>query len=249
MPGVSKQAPLAAFQANIGDAHHLVALAEGLTNERARRMRKELRDRVGAALKISAKDRERLDCLQSRDVFLTFLPESRLARTDFLDQRPLLRQALVAACAATETYLADKVMERVGPLLRSPAAATKRMRDLPLTLGCWLEVERRYERRRWGMRGMVVEPYVRQHASTASNRVGEMLSLIGVEGWAARLDKARGVAKGETVAFLDRVTERRNKIAHQGDRSGRGRARLAVDEVQTDLAQLESIVNAIEAIV
>jgi hypothetical protein len=96
---------------------------------------------------------------------------------------------------------------------------------------------------------MVVEPYVRENASTASNKVGEMLTLIGVEKWSAKLDNQRGVAKGETVAFLDRVTHRRNKIAHEGDRQGRGRAQLTVDEVRGDVDGLESVARAIDAIV
>jgi hypothetical protein len=215
MAGVAKPSPLEAFEANISDAHILIRVAESLTNTRVYRMRKELRDRIGDALRIPPRKREELDCLESADLFVTFRPGSRVTRDDFVDQRPLLRQALVAACAATETYLADKVMERVGPLLQGNGA-TKKLRELPLTLGCWLDIDQRYERKRWGLRGMVVEPYVRENASTASNKVGEMLTLIGVERWSAKLDNQRGVAKGETVTFLDRVTQRRNKIAHEG---------------------------------
>jgi hypothetical protein len=51
------------------------------------------------------------------------------------------------------------------------------------------------------------------------------------------------------VAFLDRVTVRRNRIAHTGDRKGYGRASLSVAEVRDDLAQLESVVLAVEMVV
>lgn len=241
--------PLAAFQANMADAHHLVRLAEGLTNRRAQRMRKELRDKIGAALKIKVADRDALDCLHSQDVFVTFLPGSRLCREDFVDQRPLLRQAIVAGCAATETYLADKVLTRVGPLLASSASATRRMNQLPMTLHDWLYIEQHYQRRRRGLRERVVVPYVREQASTASSKFGEMLGLIGVENWARQVDQNRGVKRGDTVVLLDRVTARRNKIAHEGDRQGFGRAQLTVEEVREDLAGLESVVAAVEAIV
>lgn len=108
MTGVAKPAPMQAFQANMADAHHLLRLAEALTNTRVRRMRRELRERVGEVLGIRARDRGALDCLQSTHLFVTFLPGGQLRRSDFDDQRPLLRQALVAGCAATETYLATR---------------------------------------------------------------------------------------------------------------------------------------------
>jgi hypothetical protein len=212
-------------------------------------MRKELRDKVGTALNIRVTDRDRLDCLQSDDVFVTFLPGSRLCREDFLDHRPLLRQAIVAGCAATETYLGDKVMTRIGALIASHAAATARMKRLPMNIDEWLYIEQHYERRRRGLRERVIAPYVREHASTSPTKVGEMLSLIGVEQWARQIDAARGVTPKSTIDFLDRVTARRNRIAHQGDRQGFGRAALNVDEVREDLAGLESVVQAIEKIV
>ena len=249
MTGRAKPSPLQAFEDNMADAHHLVRLAEGLTNERSRRMRRELRDRVGSALRVVERDQGELDCLESDDVFMVFLPGSWLHREDFLDHRPLLRQALVAGCAATETYLADKVMTRVGDLLTSDDAATDRMKKLPMSVGEWLYIERRYERRRRGLRERVVKPYVRENASTAPNKVGEMLSLIGVVNWTKQVDAQRASSRGDTERLLERVTQRRNKIAHQGDRQGFGRAALSIEETKVDLADLKSVVLAIEAVV
>lgn len=246
MPGKPKPKPLQAFEDNMADAHHLVKLAEGLTNTRGRTMRKELQKRVGDALRVGVRQRHKLDCLESQDVFLTFLPNSRLQRQDFTDHRPLLRQALVAACAATETYLGDKVMDNIGPLLASSATMTGRLRKIPLTLQDWRYIEDQYERRRSGVRHRIIEPYVREQASTAPSQVGVMLSMLGVEEWAKKLDSQRGANKGSTEEMLRRITDRRNKIAHQGDRSGRGRAPLEIGDVKADLTALESVVAAIE---
>lgn len=80
------------------------------------------------------------------------------------------------------------------------------------------------------------------------NKVGVMLSLVGLDDWAKKVDGQRGVQRGETVKCLQRITDRRNRIAHQGDRVGRGRAALDVTEVKDDLTALESIVRAIEAL-
>ncbi len=249
MAGVKKPTPLEAFEANIKDAQHLVLLAEGLTNSRARRMRKELRERVGDAWKVPARDRDELDCLESQDVLLTFKPGSRLSRETFADHKPLLRQALVAACAAAETYLADKVMTRVSALSTSHDVATDRLRRLTMSVGDWLYIEQHYTRRRSGLHGRVIEPLIRRNASTSPTKVGDLLCLIGVDNWARQLDHHRGCKRGESVALLDRITNRRNKIVHAGDRLGRSRATLSIDEVKSDLAGLESVVHAIEKLV
>jgi hypothetical protein len=243
----AKPTALQTFETNIADARHLVGIAEAMTNTRARRMRRELRDRVGEALRIPVRRRDALDCLQSDHLFVTFMPGAGLSRADFDDARPLLRQALVAACAAGETYVADRAMERVGPLLNT-TRATPRLRGIPMDLGSWLEIDSRYDRKKWGLRGMVIEPYIRQEASTDPTKVGFILSLLGVESPMNKLDTERRVSRGETKAFLERLTQRRNRIAHQGDRVGRGRAALTSGEVMDDLAKLTSVVEAIQRV-
>lgn len=248
MAGVRRRKPIEAFVDNMADAHHLVRLADGLTNQRVRRMRKELRDRLGVAMRVPVRDRTQLDCVESKRLFLLFMPGSDLRPADFLDHKPLLRQALVAGCAATETYIGDKVMSRVGPLLWENGRPTDRMKRIQMTVGDWFAIDE-YDRRRRGLRERVVAPYVLINASTAPSKVGELLSLIGVQRWTQQLDDARGVAAGETEAFLDRVTKRRNRIAHNGDREGRGRADLTIDEVRIDLSGLESVVQAVENVV
>lgn len=248
MTGVAKPTPLEAFAANMHDAHHLVLLADGLTNSRAKRMRKELRKRVGDAWRVPTRQQDELDCLESSDVYVTFKPGSRLNRASFSDHRPLLRQALVAACAATETYLADKVMTRVSALTTSREASTSKLSKLKLDVDDWLYIEQNYQRRRVGLH-RVIEARVREAASTSPTKFGELLSLIGVEQWSRKLDTERRVDKGATEEFLQRVTDRRNKIVHTGDRQGRSRAPLSIDEVAADLIGLESVVNALERVV
>lgn len=249
MPGVKKPTPIEAFDSTMEDARHLAKLVDGFTNRRVHRMRTELRGRIGDALRLSAKHQAELDCLQSADVFLIFMPGSSLTRDDFVDARPLLRQAVVAACAAFETYLGDKVMSNIGPLLRSTETLTPRLRRVPLTLGDFIDIEEQYERTRFGIRHLIVEPYVREAASTASSKVGELLSAIGIDNWAKKVDGQRNVAQGDTVKFLDSLTVRRNKIAHEGDRLGRSRADLSVAQVRDYLEGLNSIVQALEVLI
>lgn len=235
-----------AFRDNFGDAEALLNYAVSFENQRTRGMRLELRNRVGEALRIPRKERDQLDCLESDDIFLVFLPTGNLNRDHFLDRRPLLRQSLVAACAALETYVADKAMDFVGPAIRAEAPP-RRMRNISLTVGHWIEIERTYKRRGRGIRN-AVEEHLRETSSTAPNRIAEVLSTVGVQDWVKRVDKLRQVKPGTTEAELKGLTERRNRIAHSADRQGRGRASLEVDEVTSYLGIIKSVVEATETL-
>ena len=236
--------PYEAFVDNIADAKVLVAYARAFKNKRNRRMRQELRSRVGDALKVPVNQQEDLDCLESDDLFVVLMPGGDIRRDQFADLRPLLRQSLVAACAALETYVSDKAMEFVGVALRADELPN-RMKSIGLTVGHWAEIEEKYKRRGWGIRA-VIDEYIRETSSTAPNNIGIVLSTIGVKKWATRVDNTRNVARGTTVEELDAITERRNLIAHSADRKGGGRASVKLEEVERQLATIEGVVCAIE---
>ena len=242
----SKRDPYEAFVDNIADARFLVACARAFENKRNRRMRQELRSRVGDALKVPVSQREGLDCLESDEVFVVFMPGGDIKRDQFGDLRPLLRQSLVAGCAALETYVADKAMRFVGAALRGDKLPD-RMKDIGLTVGHWAEIEENYKRRRWGIRA-VIDEYIRKTSSTAPNNIGVVLSTIGVDEWAKKIDSARNVVRGTTVRELDAITKRRNLIAHSADRKGRGRAPIKLQDVKEQLETIEKVVCAIEEV-
>src|SRR5205807_5234548 len=106
MSGKPKPRARQAFDDNIADAEILVQLARSLRNRRVYRMRTEKRAVLGNALGIAKKHHNALDCIESEDIFAVFPPGSRLTRDSFEETalRPLLRQSLVAACAAVETF-------------------------------------------------------------------------------------------------------------------------------------------------
>ncbi|MEU5225038.1 hypothetical protein AB0G55_20640 [Streptomyces toyocaensis] len=51
------------------------------------------------------------------------------------------------------------------------------------------------------------------------------------------------LAGSTSTAEMERIVERRNLIAYTGDRSGRGRAPIAVAEVKADLAFISAILE------
>jgi hypothetical protein len=235
-----------AFNLNMQDAEMLVELAKLLSNQRVRKMRVELRERLGGALSLPQKHWDDLECLENERVFVTFKPghaEWR-ERLDEPKLRPLLRQALVAACAAIETFCADRVMELYPAAIRQDPPPS-RLLELSLTVDDYLTIERKYTKKGWGLR-QVVELEVRQRASPAPAQIGQLFSLVGESGLFPQIDTSRKVAKKVSTQELDRIVERRNLIAHTGDRSGRGRATISVAEVETDLATIVEIIDALD---
>ena len=240
-----KLSPYEAFVRNIEDAKSLIRYANAFSNIRNRRMRQELRSRVGNALKVPVSQRDDMDCLESKGVFVVFKPGGGLTRNQFTDLQPLLRQSVVAACAALETYVADKAMEFVGNILRSGDLPT-RMKSISLTIENWAEIQK-YERHGWGIR-RIIEGHIRELSSTAPNNIGFVLSTIGVKDWSVRVDVARNVGKGTTVKELQEITERRNLIAHAADKKARSKtqALAKLEEVEGQITIIEGVADAIE---
>ena len=112
MAGIPKPTARQAFDLNVADAEALVAVVRALRNRRVRRMRPELRERLGSALDLPRRDWDDLDCIESDDLFAVFKPGSQVDRESVSEPslRPLLRQALVAAVrllrllSATESW-------------------------------------------------------------------------------------------------------------------------------------------------
>ncbi len=248
MTGVAKPSPVEAFQLNIADARWLIQTSQVLQNQRVRRMRKELRESIGAVLRLPERDYDDLDCFESDDLFVVIKPRAAIDRSHVGDLNLLLRQSIVAGCAALETYVADAVCIRIGLPIREQGALPARLGRLTMTLADWKFIEDRYDRRRRGLRERVLVPTVREMASTAPNQIGALLAMLGVDDWAKKVDGARKITKGTTVSDLDDLTSRRNRIAHEGDRRGYGRSHISVEEASRYVNVVVEVVNGIEAI-
>jgi hypothetical protein len=150
MTGVRKPKSREAFDLNMNDAETLVSIARLLENERINRIRAELRSRIGTALRIPKAKHSALECLENQQVFITFKPGSAHLRGSLTREnlRPLLRQALVAGCAAVETYVADRTMELLSPVLRAKEKPL-RLLEMTMTVQQYLRVQS-YQRQNWG---------------------------------------------------------------------------------------------------
>jgi hypothetical protein len=141
----------------MNDAEMLVSIAKLLENDRTTRMRAELRSRIGVALRIPKAKHSALECLENKQVFIAFKPGSAHLKGSLAQEklRPLLRQAIVAGCAAVETYVADRTMELLGPVLRAKEPPP-RLLELTMTVQRYLKVQS-YQRKNWGLRDLIEE--------------------------------------------------------------------------------------------
>jgi len=78
--------PMETFEANIADAETLFSYSRALGNQRTRRMRKELRQRVGEALRVSKKERSELDCIESDDGYVFAKPDGSPIHPDLISR-------------------------------------------------------------------------------------------------------------------------------------------------------------------
>lgn len=247
MPGKQKLSPIQSFEVHIADAEWLLETSRVFENKRIRRMRKELRTKIGEALKISARDQDDLDCAESDEVFIIFKPESRVGRHHLRDLAPLRRQAVLAAATALETYVSDAVLWRVTPMISREEGPPGALGRLQLTIGEWDRIEKNYQRHRRGLREIVLNERIPRLASTAPNRIGELLTMLEIENWSKKVDKLRHVLPGTTVRDLDELTSRRNRIAHSSDRLGRDRAPMTYEAAKDYLEISRSVAGAIES--
>ena len=239
-----KLTPIEVFETNIADAERLLSLARALDNKRLRRMRRELREGFGSAMKLSRRDQERLDCVESDDLFVIIKPEGALTRGDLAEQelRPLLRQAVVSIAAATESYVAEKASSYIGDALDG---APDKLRDVRVTLGEVFDIEQTLKRRRFGWR-RIVQERIERDAGSAPNKIDAVFGLVGkLVPW-GKIDDRRHVRRGESRKQMEALAKRRNRIAHTGDRVGAKRAAITLGEAEGHLENAKAIVEALE---
>lgn len=248
MPRPPRSSPIQVFEDNIADAERLIALTSALMNTRQRRMRRELRETYGRVIGVPRSQWNELDCVESDDVFVVLKPRRAIKRAHFTEPelRPLLRQSIVAISAAVESYVVEKSCSYIGQAL-DEGEPPERLAKIALSLGDVLAIERSYERRRWGQRAIIAK-FLEAEASPNPDKIGRVFSTVGKKVSWGKVDQRRKAQSGSSRSQLFALYERRNRIAHAGDRVGSGRATLELEEVQEHLANAKSIVEALESV-
>jgi len=237
------------FEENLDDAHRLIELAHALENSRRPyRMRKERRAKVGAALGYAKRDAKELDWIESDHVHVIFKPGGTLDRTRFTGDalRPLLRQAVVAIAAAVESYVSRRACDFISDALRADPLP-KRLDGMSVSFGEVIANDRERKRQVWGFRA-ILTAHIEREASASPSKIGEVFSTVGVADLWKSIDKQRCCRAGTSVKQLGKLARRRNRIAHNGDWVGRGRAQLTPSQVESFFATAREIVEAMDRV-
>lgn len=247
-----KPTPLEAFELNMGDAVWMTDLAEALANQRTKGIYSSTRERLGDALRLSQADRAAMDVAESDDFYVIIKRGSTMSRDRLQDRTALLRHAVVAACAATETYFADKLIALVRPMLRTANTATnplpRALRELPLTLGDLVDLDHNYQRTRHGLSEKILVPHIQRQSSVEPDGLVKVLALAGQAKLFTAIDAELGWEKGTCNPRMSAIAKRRNVIAHTGDRKGRGRNTLTTVDTRAMTDDLTAIVHAADKI-
>lgn len=196
-------------------------------------------------MRISKRDTEKLDCVESDDLLVVIKGSGSLVRDDFSETelRPLLRQSIVSVAAAVEVYIAEKASSYIGGALDGDVPGA---RGVTVTLGEVFDIEQSLTRRRFGWRRILKEK-IERDASASPRKIDSVFNLVGKSVPWAQVDKARGLAAGKSRDQMKDLASRRNRIAHTGDRRGAGRAAISIVEAQNYLDNAKASVEALEA--
>jgi HEPN superfamily RiboL-PSP-like protein len=244
MPRLPKSPPISVFETNIADAETLLNLSRSLNNQRLRGMRRELRESFGSAMRISKRDQAGLDCVESDDLFVIIKSTGSRSREDFSEQelRPLLRQAIVSVAAAVESYVAEKAITYIGDALDS---GSTRIRGVNVTLRDVFDIEQTLTRRRFGWRRILQEKTERE-ASASPGKIESVFDLVGKPVRWSAIDQSRRVQRGRSREQMHELADRRNRIAHTGDRVGSGRAAISIGDTQKHLGNAKAVIEVLD---
>ena len=142
-----------AFNLNIQDAQMLVELAGLLSNQRTRRMRRELRDRLGEALSIPRKRRGELECIENEKVFVTFMPghSGWRRRLDDVGLRPLLEAGTSGWLRSSRDILRRPSHGTLQRCDQGESPPPSRLLESSLTVDQYLTIQETYQKTGWGL--------------------------------------------------------------------------------------------------
>ena len=125
----------------------------------------------------------------------------------------LLRSAIMLAVSAMDAYFHDKVRYRAARFASAPPPRHLANLKIPLS-----------EVRKWdeaGRKGNVIRRWVVKHLETrplqSSNAIAEALKLVGIQSFWNTIEPDNS-ARDALLTCLNKLVERRNQIAHEGDR-------------------------------
>ena len=129
----------------------------------------------------------------------------------------LLRQAVVVACTAVESFFWDVLQENVLTIVRARRnGADESIRNLNFTLGDYISLEN-YEDKDLRLRQLILKNFERASLSGA-DAVEKIANTLTVKNLYNKVAEQAGVEAKELRKQIGELITRRNMIAHRADR-------------------------------
>lgn len=166
----------------------------------------------------------------------------------------LLRQAVVVACTALESFFWDSLRENVLTIVKArKRGADESLRELTLTLDDYLSLEN-YEDPDERLKEIILKNYERRTLYDTSS-IEKIATTLTVRDFWAKVEHKCGIATKDIRRSLDELIRRRNQITHRADRpdpranppdveDGHGLREISYAWVNPRVSTAKSVVNA-----
>lgn len=140
----------------------------------------------------------------------------------------LLRQAILVAAAALESFLWDVLRENALTVIQAKGRkADETLRNITLTLDDYLSLEG-YEDKDVRLRQIILKRFERGTLYDL-DKVSEIAQILGVQNFWIEIGKEIGSKPEEIKAKLQSLINRRNQIVHRADRPDEGASPTEID--------------------
>ena len=133
----------------------------------------------------------------------------------------LLRQAVLVASSAIESYFWDTLRENALTVIKVKGRKSdSTLREITLTIDDYLSLES-YSDPDERLRQIILSRFERSTIYDF-NKIGEITAILGVKEFWPEVAKEIGLTPGELQSRLNNLISRRNKITHRADRPESG---------------------------
>jgi hypothetical protein len=210
--------PITVFEQNFRTAEILLSLYKLLLEDKSNNKAVDFETAVRKCLSIS--DAEETIVLLNDLTHALFRGERANVSASFFKDRSLsllLRQAIVAACTAMETYMNDIIRENLTKvLLKRKRNAPKKLLEINITLDDYLSIQS-FDPPEERLKQLILSKYERATLANI-NGINECFKLLGIENCWDGLEQVTGQNKRDIMNQVESIVKRRNDIVHRGDR-------------------------------
>lgn len=133
----------------------------------------------------------------------------------------LLREAVVVACTALESFLSDALRENVLTIVQArKTRADESLRKLTFTLGDYISIQQ-YDDQDYRLKQIILKNFERATLYDAAS-IERIAQILTIRNFWDEIERSTGNKAGDFKRLLGELIHRRNQIAHRADRPEEG---------------------------